>query len=290
MKHAIQYRNIPKQKEKIHKFIQKNSFLIVILDSCRYDYFQREINSHLSGNLNKVYTPATATINYVQTIWDGQYDLTYITGIPAPTNYAFERKGLEYRPEGHFSNFVHVWKTCNIKELGAVPPEVMTEVALKNEANRKVVHYVQPHAPYIGEYRLRDSNTGTEWGDSLQDIYTKIGRYDNKSKTISDEELRKAYGSNLYRVLNSVRDLAVRVDMPVIITADHGEFLGEGNRYIHGGSRHPILCQVPWFSVEDSILGTEAKIKADAEATVEQEQSEIRQRDVEDQLEKLGYL
>jgi len=31
-------------------------------------------------------------------------------------------------------------------------------------------------------------------------------------------------------------------------------------------------------------------MKADAETTVEKGQSEIRQRDVEDQLEELGYL
>jgi len=103
----------------MHKFIDQDEFIIVILDSCRYDYFQHEINSHLPGKLEKVYTPATATINYVQTIWDGQYDLTYITGIPAPTNYAFERKGLKYRPEEHFSDFVHVWQTCEKKRIGS---------------------------------------------------------------------------------------------------------------------------------------------------------------------------
>jgi hypothetical protein len=286
LKHKYQYKNTLKQKKAIHEFVTKQKFIIVILDSCRFDYFNEEIDSYVAGDLKMAYTPATATIQYIQTIWDGQYDLTYITGMPAPTNYAFKRKGLEYRPEEHFSEFVHVWQSCNSKELGAVPPEVMTEAAFENDSDRKVVHYVQPHAPYIGNERLRDTEDDTSWGESLEDIYTKIGRYDISQKEIPDESLKKAYRSNLCRVLNSVEELVSRVDVPVVITGDHGEFLGESDRYIHGGPRHPILCEVPWFLVDDAELGT----KDGHSESGEYNEADYEPREVENQLEQLGYL
>ena len=282
----VQYRNIPKQKEKIHDFIQQDRFAIIVLDSCRYDYFERNIDTYLPGDLKKAYTPATATINYIRAIWDKQYDIKYITGMPAPTNYAFKRKGLNYRPEEHFSDFVHVWKSSNKKELGAVPPEEMTKAALANGASQTVIHYVQPHAPYIGEYRLRDENQETDWGESLQDIYKKIGRYDSRKKVISDDKLQKAYVSNLRRVLESVREIAMCMDVPAVVTADHGEFLGENDRYIHGGPRHPILCEVPWFIVDKSALGSHESSSSSAL----QNQTEFDDQDVENQLEELGYL
>jgi len=285
-KYSFAYRDTPKQKSRIHDLIEREKFALVILDSCRFDYFQQEVYDFLTGELEQVYTPATATINYIQTIWDGQYDLTYITGLSAPTDHAFERKGLDYRPTDHIENFVHVWKLCEEKELGAVPPEAMTKTALQHREDKMVVHYVQPHAPYIGEYRLRDDED-TTWGDSLQDIYEKIGRYNQKDKIISDEELQRAYRSNLRRVLTSVRKLVEQLDRPVVVTADHGELLGEDGRYIHGSPKHPHLCELPWFTVDSSIIGT--SLSDDFESPNHAE-TEFTSDDVEEQLKNLGYL
>jgi hypothetical protein len=286
LKYSVAYRHTQKQKKCIHDFIKQDKFALVILDSCRFDYFQREVGDFLSGELERVYSPATATINYIQTIWDGEYDLTYVTGLSAPTDYAFERKDLNYRPTDHIENFVHVWRLCEQKELGAVPPEAMTEAALQYRKDKMVVHYVQPHAPYIGKYRLRDEED-MEWGESLQDIYEKIGRYNREDKTISDEELRKAYRSNLRRVLSSVRELAEQLDRPVAVTADHGEMLGEEGRYIHGGSQHPHLCELPWFTVDRSVVGTSLSEHSESANHTE---TDFTPDDVEDQLQNLGYL
>jgi gluconate kinase len=255
-KHGASFLNQPKQKELLHNFIKQDEFAIIILDSCRFDYFQEEVDDFLDGELKSVYTSATATMNYIQTIWDkNNYDLTYVTGLSAPTDHAFERKNKKYRPSKHFSDFVHVWQTCENKELGAVPPEKMTETALQQLDDKMVIHYVQPHAPYIGEYQLREQDD-TTWGDSLQDIYEKIGRYDVDKKVISNQELKKAYRSNLRRALASVRELVSRLDRPIVVTADHGEMLGEGGRYIHGGNPTNQLCKLPWYNVDKNMIGT----------------------------------
>lgn len=279
--------NSPHQKKYIHEFIEQEKFAIIILDSCRFDYFDQEVNEFLDGELESVYTSATYTKDYIQTIWEGNYDdLTYITGLSAPTDHAFERGGKEYRPSEHFSNFVHVWKFCENKEFGAVPPEEMTQAALKQFDDKMVVHYVQPHAPYIGEYQLRnDINSSFE--ESLQDIYKRIGRYGMKEKTISDEELKKAYRSNLRRALASVRQLVTQLNRPVVITADHGEMLGEEGRYIHGGIASKQLCRLPWYLVDESEIGIAENTNV---KQVDQSKTQFTNRDVEEQLKSLGYL
>lgn len=279
--------NQPEQKEYLHDFIQQDKFAIVVLDSCRFDYFQEEVDDFLDGELRPVFTSATATMNYIQTVWDGeQYDLTYVTGLSAPTDHAFERKDEKYRPSEHFSDFVHVWQTCENKELGAVPPEEMTKAALQQSDDKMIIHYVQPHAPYVGKYRLREKDD-TTWGESLQDIYEKIGRYDADEKVISDQELKKAYRSNLRRALASVQELVTRLDRPIVVTADHGEMLGEEGRYIHGGNPSKQLCRLPWYEVDESIIGTSSD---DEYETIDRRGADFTEQDVEEQLKDLGYL
>jgi hypothetical protein len=287
IRYGFRYRNTPHQKHRIADFIQNDRFSLVILDSCRYDYFSRAVADHIPGKLEKVYTPSTATVNYIQRIWDDYYDITYVTGMPAPTDHAFERRGLEYRPSEHFREFVHVWRSCDGKELGAVPPESMTAAALSRGDDQMIVHYVQPHAPYIGDHRLRDPADDESLLSSLQEIYRKIGRYDLSEKTISDADLRDAYRSNLERALRAVRHLVERVDRPVVVTADHGELLGEDGRYIHGYPKHPLLCEVPWFVVDESVIGT---VKSKSEDQGIYSRSEVTEEDIEDQLKALGYV
>lgn len=285
LRYDVRYRNLMKQKELIHEFVEQDSFALVILDSCRMDYFQDEIDSYLTGDLNRVYTPVTATIDYTRTTWTDYYDLNYVTAMPAPTDHAFERKDLRYRPTDHISDFTHVWRDSQNQELGSVTPEELTEQALQKGGEKMVVHYAQPHAPYIGEKRLRGSENSIEWGESLQEIYKKMGRYNLQDKTIPDEELRAAYRSNLQRVLASVQDLVAHLDRPIVITADHGELLGEDGRYIHGGKRHPHLCEVPWFTVDESIMG-DFKKDTDYDSSSEK----VTEQEVEEQLKNLGYM
>lgn len=286
-KYGASILNRPHQKEWLHQFIKQDEFIIVVLDSCRFDYFEQEVSKHLNGELDMVYTSATATKNYIQRIWDQTYpDITYLTALSAPTDHAFERDGDSYRPSEHFDNFVHVWQKCENKELGAVPPEKMTEAAIHQNDDRMIVHYVQPHAPYIGDYRLRESDDRT-WGDSLQDIYEKIGRYNLSDKEIGDDELKQAYQSNLSRALSSVHELVTHFDRPIVVTADHGEMLGENGRYIHGGHATEELCSLPWYEVDRSLTGTASKTNVEA---TDQTESDFTKEEVEEQLKDLGYL
>ena len=66
--------------------------------------------------------------------------------------------------------------------------------------------------------------------------------------------LRKAYLENLRLVLEYVavlvdRALKINPSAKVIITADHGELLGEEGLFNHGID-HPLVRIVPWLRVK----------------------------------------
>lgn len=67
-----------------------------------------------------------------------------------------------------------------------------------------------------------------------------------------DARLRKAYTENLKIVLKYVSDLVEELPGDnIVVTADHGERLGENNHYSHAsGVDDPLLLEVPWFKVE----------------------------------------
>jgi hypothetical protein len=287
LKFSYKYREMPTLKDRIHKFINQDKFALVILDATRYDYFEEEVDDYLAGDLEKVYTPKTYTMKFLEHVWENEYSLTYITGASTQADHTFEGSGLNYTPSEHLKNIVHAWSFCNDKELGATPPEFLTKIALQRRDDRMVIHYNQPHAPYIGDYRLRDIDHDISKEESQIDIYEKIGRYGKKNKTISDSELRKAYRSNLRRALSSVEELVSKLNRPVVVTSDHGELLGEDGRYIHGGPQHRHLCEIPWYTVNESILGTEDVEDFDE---IDEADEDFTERDIEEQLRHLGYV
>ena len=63
--------------------------------------------------------------------------------------------------------------------------------------------------------------------------------------------LRNAYKENLEIVLESVADLLENISGNILITADHGEYLGENRLYGHGlVPRRPPIVDVPWLMVK----------------------------------------
>lgn len=63
--------------------------------------------------------------------------------------------------------------------------------------------------------------------------------------------LRNAYTENLEVVLESVAELLENASGRILITADHGEYLGEYRRYSHGlVPRRPPIVEVPWLLIE----------------------------------------
>lgn len=93
--------------------------------------------------------------------------------------------------------------------------------ASKFPDKRLIVHYLQPHHPFIGP-------TGREKFDHESSSLIEVVR----SSNASDEDLCKAYRENLQLVLGEVERLMAALNGKIIVTADHGEMLGDRHDYI----------------------------------------------------------
>lgn len=176
-----------------------------------------------------------------------------------------------------FTHLEQVWETRWDEELGTVPPRQVTDRAIstarREQNERLIVHYLQPHAPYLG--RTEDGDLETTVSKPL----TLLRRGE-----IAREAVWEAYLDTLRLVLSEVALLLENVDAErVVLTADHGEAFGEMGLYEHPvACPHPVVKRVPWAETTASDEGT-----YDPGPEVSMERSS---RDVESKLEALGYM
>jgi len=253
---------------------------LIILDSCTYDLFTA--CSELPGELSRVISPGGATGEFLfSTVGDADLtDVVYVTASP----------GIRF-VEDHRTVNLHaiddVWRDGWDEEPGTVRPETMVERALAAHEEypdkRIVVHFMQPHFPFIGptgqsiEHRAyggRKDSSKTE-GDS---IWTRLSQGD-----LSETEVRTAYRENLELALPHVSDLADAVDGRVVVTSDHGNAFGRWGVYGHTpGVFLPEIVEVPWLELPFE----EARTTTVEDATLSEEESEM----VQERLEDLGYV
>jgi len=191
-----------------------------------------------------------------------------------------------------FHATIDIWKDDGWdEEYQTVLPETTTayakEAADRFQNKRIIIHYIQPHFPFIGtktrlDTGLPDPATGESnfWDDIA------FGQLE-----ISDDLLRRAYVENLQTVLPHVRELMESLSGRTVVTSDHGNMLGERSfpipvkEYGHpAGIYSDELVKVPWLIFDD---GTDRELKADNEAP---QSSDIEQDVAEQRLRQLGYL
>lgn len=299
---AYRRRNaIDRQKPLIHDFIDNEEFVLVILDACRYDFFDEIYEDYLIGDLDRVWASGRWTAEYCERTWTEKYDLTYINSIPVFSDFYFELRNMDFCPSDHIENLVHMWEHEWDSCLGTTPPEAITDETLRHanadRPTRIVAHYAQPHVPYIGEERIEAwdaevaANTET---DELRDLFeegserpTQVVLEKIRNGEISDRQLKRAYQSNLDYVMSEVVRLVERINCPVVVTADHGEHLGENGYYLHEEDS-VYVRQVPWLVMNENEIGTVTNAKefsnSHSPSTYSGSESEV-----EEQLRHLGY-
>jgi glucan phosphoethanolaminetransferase (alkaline phosphatase superfamily) len=159
---------------------------------------------------------------------------------------------------------------------GWIEPRPITEQAISvnrnTEADKLIVHYMQPHRPYVGE-----------------DIPQEIQGTDVTGKLINNElskhQVWDAYLDTLRYVLDEVELLLDNIDADTVaITADHGEGFGEHGSYGHDfGWPHPVEKKVPWVE-------TTAFDKGEYIVDSEYDSNEKQSASVEERLRNLGYI
>lgn len=181
-------------------------------------------------------------------------------------------------------DLVEVWRTGWSDEKETVPPRKVTDAAIRYARertwNRLVVHYMQPHPPFLtggGEYSGkvvhpdRDTDTLT-FPEALL-----AGKVDPEAGW-------RRHVENLRIVLDEVDVLRRNLDADrMVISADHGQAFGEWGIYGHP-CRVPVpaLRRVPW----ETTTATDAHTYSPDTTRMQGTESEAS---VEEKLRALGY-
>jgi hypothetical protein len=208
---------------------------IIILDACRYDYYRKFRTAH------KILADATHTVSSIKHMFPFTYpDTVYVSGNPFINgrHVVFE----DYDALDHFrfvdDVWLHGWEA--VDGISTVPPWNLFDAAVKYQRRgyRTVVHFVQPHAPYIGQIKINTHDF--VWSRNV--TMGKNGQIPSPDEDPPDRNfdvprLQEAYYHNLHLVLRYAVNC---VNGTTCITADHGELLGEQGLFYHGSLQHPL--------------------------------------------------
>lgn len=256
---------------------------LLLLDACRYDTFAAIHD--LPGTLEARRTASSSTIEFLKRYVDGREltDTVYVTA--NPQHYRKTERGYI---DGAFHDVIEVWQEDGWDDsYRTVRPETVAdaaEAAADRYPNKRLlVHFMQPHYPYIGP-------TGRDAFDN--DSLDFFNRVLTGEIEVEDGLLRQAYRENLQAVLPSVERLLGSLSGRSVVSADHGEMFGERafpipiREYGHPTGIHtPELTEVPWLVSEN---GPRRTIQ-DGEPADRDEKTAMS-RIVADRLRDLGYV
>jgi hypothetical protein len=241
----------PHQEE----LINKNDWdVLIILDACRYDYFEREYKKFFpQAELKKVYSPASGTSPWLNQVFPEKYnELQIISSSPRINTRDIDILG--YNSSKHFNpqKVIELWDSEWDKSLETVKPQTVVKHALKHKdyPQKQMIWFMQPHGPWIGQKKILPVNfkiRRAELEGNEEPVVAKI-----RTGEISQQEFRNAYQANLELVLNQIKKMLDQwpKNKKIVITSDHGELLGEFNSYLHyTGLSCKKLREVPWLEV-----------------------------------------
>ena len=282
-------------------FLESDWDYCLVLDACRYDVFSEVYDEYLDGTLEKRRSVGSSTPEWAYRNFTDHHDIAYFSGNPFINDLGIPLNELkwgascdyEWTASDHISQVFDVWKTGWDDDLGTVPPEGVTEAFRNNpdaveRAERTVLHYMQPHAPYLSRgkgQKLKQIQKGirkqeeAEENEAEADGGTLASMSDalrtNVESVLDGSELAQTaglwleldpadvmkngtqeaalglYEENLRIVLEDIADLVDELEGEVVVTADHGEAFGEEGVWEHHIETHiPPLIEVPWLEVE----------------------------------------
>lgn len=271
---------------------------LVLLDACRYDVFERR--SELPGSLERRRSVASTTVEFLRATVDGRdlRDTVYVTANPQLYQH---RDSIV----AQFAAVIDVWRDEGWDEdARTVLPETMTERALEAAAahprKRLVVHYMQPHYPFVGADTTFDEGQLTDPASDGENVW---GQVLTGSLDVDAETIWELYEANLDRALPHVETLLDELEGKTVVTADHGNMVGERASPIPvrewghpRGIYTPQLVEVPWLEVERGerreIQSADAKQRGDANQggdATDDDSGEEAPAVVTDRLRDLGY-
>jgi len=256
--------------------------MLIVLDACRfdlfkevapnYDYIERIDNRSSVDTMTPVWMEKTFTEN-TRSVTQNTY---YLCANPASD---------EMLSDSWFETLDEIWRYEWDDQVGNVRAESVTKRAItvgrEQQPNKLLVHYNQPHWPFIPDMETSDGQgiQLSQFGEHQEHrVWERLRRGD-----VSKEKVWEGYRENLRYVLDSVGVLMENIDADsVIITSDHGNALGEWGIYGHPAHMPvPAIRQVPWAET----TATDSETMTDhLEYTGENMTANVKQK-----LRDLGY-
>lgn len=262
--------------------------VLVILDACRvdlmnevadsgaYDFLPHgSVNTFQSlGSYSKEWMDNTFTSEYA----DEMANTIHVTGNP------FTSQTLD---SDDFHTLDEVWRHSWDDEAGVVLPRPLTDSAIthwrENDADRMIIHYMQPHIPFVNFDGVDSGDHGpSEWGN----VNTDDPWYKVRDGELDRDTAWDAYRDNLEYALDDVELLLKNLDAEdVVLSADHGNCIGEYNLWGHPPKvAIDELREVPWVK-------TSANDTKSYEPTATQiDETDANEDEVNERLKSLGYL
>jgi hypothetical protein len=246
---------------------------LILLDACRLDAY-RDLTP-FDGPVESRESRGSASKQFVRGNFTDKtlHDVVYVSG-----NRWFLSLEDELNCELHAYHDVE----RDVAD-GFVPsPRAVTDAALAHAEEypnkRLLVHYMQPHYPYLGT------------DDAALELVREGLRETIRASSVDWDDVRAAYRDNLELVFEHVRELVDALDGKTVISSDHGEMLGDRLRPVPvrwvghpPGIFQEELVSVPWQVVSE---GPRRRIVAEAPAGQAQD---VDQSEVDQTLRDLGY-
>ena len=207
--------------------------LVIILDACRFDALKEELPHYTENFLIFPFVGVSrSTPEYYRNITFVS-DFTLVTANPTVLYVGQEQK----------------WK--RVIHTKSIDPEDNLQECLSvlKEEDNVLLHLIPPHAPWQGEkgkakwqeimrifkFSMNLKGAHKNFGPSHERIFTQLG----------PNEVREYYYENLRFALDAIFKYYERLPKPFLITADHGELLGEDGKFGHPEIPHFILQTIP---------------------------------------------
>lgn len=273
---------------------------LIMLDGCRYDTFKN--HNHITGELEKVVSKGSHSDEVMIANYHGKelHDTVYISANPHTD------KTLDTNV---FHKVIKTYSTTRWthRKFENYHPRYVSDVAINNyeefDDKRIIVHFMQPHAPYIGPMaeqvrsKLYDTRgvriTNAPGASETEDANVVLRNLLEAARLgyISDDLLEKCYIENLQIVLKEVEKVLDHFDGKSVVTSDHGEMLGNPETPLlvperYGHPRRIFLPEtrvVPWL-----VINSETRRDITSEEPLESDT--VTEETVSRQLEALGYV
>nr|WP_244605454.1 hypothetical protein [Halorhabdus rudnickae] len=216
--------------------------VLVVLDACRADALRSVApDTDLIGTVESMRSVGSSSSEWLENTFPGHPETSrtvMVTGNTWTDRYVDAES---------FAALDEVWKYAWDEDLGTVPARAVTDRAIsmarERDPDRLVVHYMQPHHPFVPDPLAEDdgmvrnsdhSNPTNPW------VALRRGE-------ITTDRVWDAYEATLRHVLEAVGTLVDNVTGRVAITADHGNLFGEWGLYGHP-MHLPLaaVLTVPW--------------------------------------------